>query len=436
MNIASLKIKDLFGLYDYAIDFGQKDSKFTVLTSPNGYGKTTILRMIHCLSVKRLFFLYQLKFQEFLVIFDDGSKLLVSEPVSDAIETKEGDTQTDSRRGLSFIWTVEGKEKCRFDYKPEMIQEAKQNLIGNVRLSRRYGTDFGEFPTDFYIDGEGGEVLNTELARMQKQEQFLLQLATIQTDFIGANRIYRENRRDSVPRMREVLPILQVVRELREMLSNYVGEFQSNFQRLDTKLIDLLLEGAGTEISEGEYEERSSRLKTLIDELNSYGLTNKQSLPAYRKDRSMMLDVYLQQMEEKLAYYKELLPLIRMFDLNVRQKKFANKTIALSPQHGLRVVSDNGDILRADMLSTGEQNQLVLLYDLIFKTPKGSILLIDEPESSLHVAWQNDFVEDMQDIASIKNLQIVVATHSAIIVSNTPVEKVFDLFYMQNSQEA
>ena len=228
-------------------------------------------------------------------------------------------------------------------------------------------------------------------------------------------------------------PILQVVYELRRLLGQKVNDFQGNFQRLDTQLIEMLLDGAGNTIDEDEYFVRAKGLKSLIDELSSFGLTNKQDLPAYRADNSKMLDVYLRQMEEKLDYYHDFLPLVRLFDRNVRQKHFANKTISLSPQHGLRIVSDNGDILSADMLSTGEQNQLVLLYDLIFKTPKGSILLIDEPESSLHVAWQNDFVEDMHVIAKSKNLQIIVATHSAIIVSNTPDEKVFDLFYLQNA---
>ena len=136
-------------------------------------------------------------------------------------------------------------------------------------------------------------------------------------------------------------------------------------------------------------------------------------------------------MEEKLLFYKDLLPLIQLFSKNIDDKRFANKDIRISPQHGLRIESKNGDILRADLLSTGEQNQLVLLYDLFFKTPFGSVLLIDEPESSFHVAWQNDFVNDMQVIAGIKQLQIVIATHSPIIVSNTPDNQVFDLFYLQ-----
>lgn len=435
MKISVLKVKGLFGLYDYEIDFSRKDDDFTVLTSPNGYGKTTLLRVINSLDVKRLYYLYLLKFSELYFRFEDNSELVVREVDKAKEAEKDIDTRKDIRQNLCFSWKRDGVEFCRFDYKADLLQNIKQKVYNTIIASRHFVIDMPDDGQNFFTHGEGGESLNTELAHLQGQEQFLLQLATIQTDFIGANRIYSENRRERGMRMRVELPVLQVVRELRELLSQKVSEFQSNFQRLDSKLIDMLLDGAGNEISESEYQERATRLQTLIEELNMFGLTNKQSLPAYRSENRKMLDVYLRQMEEKLRFYKDLLPLVQLFDKNIRQKHFANKTITLSPQHGLRIVSDNGDILSADMLSTGEQNQIVLLYDLIFKTPKGSILLIDEPEGSLHVAWQNDFVSDMRTIAESKGLQIIVATHSSIVVNNTPDEKVFDLYYLQKAKD-
>lgn len=431
MKISRLIVKGLFGLYNYDIDFSHQGEDFTVLTSPNGYGKTTLLRIINSLHVRRLYYLYSLKFAHVLFLFDDKSQLEAKEMDFAEGGKEDSDTRKNKRRGLVLIWSVNGEEICRFDYRPELIEPAKRSAARKVATSRHYPGDMYEENEEFFVGGDGGEALNTELAQMQKQEQFLLQLATIQTDFIGANRIYATVRRDRSSRMRRELPVLEVVSELREMLTERVFGFQNNFQRLDSKLIDMLLGGKGQEISETEYKARASKLTIVMEELTSYGLTNRQTLPEYQADNAKVLDVYLQQMEDKLRYYDHLLPLVRLFNKNIQQKRFANKTIKLSPQHGLRIESDNGDILSADMLSTGEQNQIVLLYDLIFKTPKGSILLVDEPESSLHVAWQNDFVSDMQTIAKSKELQIVVATHSPIIVSNTPEEKVFDLFYLQ-----
>ena len=432
MKISLLKIKSLFGLYDYSISFTHEGENFTVLTSPNGYGKTTLLRIINSLHVSRLYYLYLLKFENLEIRFDDGSKLFASEGVDTSSLETGTDTIKDVRRGLSFVWYLNNQEICRFDYLPNVLVEAKSIASRRVSSFRHTPFEIEENDTSF-IDGELGQTLNEELARIQGQEQFFLQLATLQTDFIGANRIYNASNTDRYQRYRHLAPVVEIVRELKARLMEAVVDFQNNFQRLDSKLIDKLLEDKGREISEEEYYKRASLLSDKIEELVKYGLTNKQTLPQYNSDnnKASILDVYLDLMEEKLLFYKDLLPLVRLFSKNVNEKHFANKNIRISPQHGLRIESDNGDILRADLLSTGEQNQLVLLYDLIFKTPQGSILLIDEPESSLHVAWQNDFVNDMQEISRVKQLQIVIATHSPIIVSNTPEKQVFDLFYLQ-----
>ena len=431
MKIIRLKVNGLFGLYDYDIDFARHGDDFTILTSPNGYGKTTLLRIINSLDVKRLLFLYTVKFNSLTLWFDDDSKIEAQE-IDDAPEgLKDFDTLKNQRRGLLLTWKSKGAELCRFEYRPEQIREAMHIAYRKLTSGRHFVGDVIEEDIEYYSTGEAGEVLNTVIAQMLDQEQFLLQLATIQTDFIVANRIYKVSRHERIVRQRYDQPILQVVHEMKEMLSRKVMEFQNNFQRLDSRLIDMLLEDKGMEIDEETYNRKAVALNQLIDELTSFGLTNKQNLPVFQPGKGRIMDVYLSLMEEKLSYYEKFLPLVKLFNKNVQQKKFANKTIRLSAQHGIRIESNNGDILSASQLSTGEQNQLVLLYDLIFKTPENSILLIDEPERSLHVAWQNDFVSDMQLIASMKNLQIIVATHSPIIVSNTSDEKVFDLYYLQ-----
>ena len=432
MKITRLKVCGLFGLYDYDIDFARHGDDFTILTSPNGYGKTTLLRIINSLDVKRLLYLYILKYNSLTLWFDDDSEIETHE-IDDAAEgVTDVDTRKNQRRGLLLQWISKGAELCRFEYRPDQIRDAMHIAYRRITSGRHFVSDVIEEDIGYYTTGEAGEALNTVIAQMQDQEQFLLQLATIQTDFIGANRIYTVSCRERASRQRYEQPILQVVYELKEMLTRRVMEFQNNFQRLDSKLIDKLLEDKGSEIDEVTYNQKATALNKLIEELASFGLTNKQNLPVFQSGKGRILDVYLSLMEEKLSYYEKLLPLIKLFNKNVQQKHFANKSIRLSAQHGIRIESDNGDILSASQLSTGEQNQLVLLYDLIFKTPENSILLIDEPESSLHVAWQNDFVSDMQLIASKKNLQIVVATHSPIIVSNTSDEKVFDLYYLQS----
>lgn len=67
-------------------------------------------------------------------------------------------------------------------------------------------------------------------------------------------------------------------------------------------------------------------------------------------------------------------------------------------------------------LSTGEMNILILLYRLIYETTCDSIVLIDEPEISLHVEWQEQISYIIEKIMNKKpGMQIIIASHSPFI---------------------
>ena len=68
------------------------------------------------------------------------------------------------------------------------------------------------------------------------------------------------------------------------------------------------------------------------------------------------------------------------------------------------------------LAALGEQQMLVLAYQLLFETTPGTLLLIDEPEISLHVAWQNRFVEDITEMGRGRDIQFLLATHSPTLI--------------------
>ena len=69
-------------------------------------------------------------------------------------------------------------------------------------------------------------------------------------------------------------------------------------------------------------------------------------------------------------------------------------------------------------LSSGEQEILVLYYKLIFESDV-DLLMIDEPEISLHIAWQKNILKDLKEIVKLNNkLNIIIATHSPQIISD------------------
>ena len=78
MQISRLIIKDLYDNYNYNIDFNSEEKEqITILTGPNGYGKTTILRILNSLNPKSLYYFRIIKFSEIRFFFNDGSKSLI-----------------------------------------------------------------------------------------------------------------------------------------------------------------------------------------------------------------------------------------------------------------------------------------------------------------------------------------------------------------------
>ena len=94
------------------------------------------------------------------------------------------------------------------------------------------------------------------------------------------------------------------------------------------------------------------------------------------------------------------------------------KKMFLSRSDGIIVKTDEGAPLSLSDLSSGEQEILVLFYKLIFESDV-NLLLIDEPEISLHIAWQKELMENLKSVVNLKkNIQVIIATHSPQIISH------------------
>jgi predicted ATPase len=79
-------------------------------------------------------------------------------------------------------------------------------------------------------------------------------------------------------------------------------------------------------------------------------------------------------------------------------------------------LEDGGERLSVDQLSSGERHLLVLFYWLAFETSDVALMMIDEPEISLHVAWQNLFTNTLSKLVGDSGSRFLVATHSPTIV--------------------
>lgn len=76
----------------------------------------------------------------------------------------------------------------------------------------------------------------------------------------------------------------------------------------------------------------------------------------------------------------------------------------------------NKKTLTLNNLSSGEKQLVIIFASLVFglKNGKRGIYIVDEPEASLHLAWQNKFVKSVLSLNN--NIQLIFATHSPEII--------------------
>ncbi len=65
-------------------------------------------------------------------------------------------------------------------------------------------------------------------------------------------------------------------------------------------------------------------------------------------------------------------------------------------------------------LSSGEKQILIIFLIILLKENKPYILMMDEPENSLHSNWQINFIENIRKLN--ENVQIIIATHNPLLM--------------------
>lgn len=68
-------------------------------------------------------------------------------------------------------------------------------------------------------------------------------------------------------------------------------------------------------------------------------------------------------------------------------------------------------------------HQILLLLSLFYARP-ASVLLLDEPDAHLHVILQRQMYERLRSVASKRQCQLIIATHSEVLLESTPPTRV------------
>lgn len=418
MKIRSIKIDNLFEIFNYDISFNNNENVL-IVTGPNGFGKTMLLNIIYNLFNKNFQFFQTLVFEKITILLDDGIIITIS---------KNSDVDS---RVVRFAFTRDNKKIGDFDYTDKIERKFELSIskylpIRRVDINRWIDLSEDRILTTGELLDEYGHLVPEHTRKMIPKITSGVQdiLDSIKVHLIEEQRLFRKVQRYD-KRHREdknktimIETIQKYADELKQLISLNSQESIKRSQELDSSYPNRLI-SQNDKVSEEDYNIRFNELKEIQKKLKRNGLyESKLEVLKYSEADSKALLVYLHDLEIKLGVFDNLLGKLELFTNILNKRRFTYKTIQIDRDQGFYFKTDNGKQLELTQLSSGEQHETVLLFDLIFNTKQNVLVLIDEPEISLHVSWQKEFLNDLLRIIEIQNIQVVIATHSPSIIND------------------
>lgn len=434
MKLVRVEFTKLFGYFDYSIDF---HDTVTILHGLNGCGKTTMLQTINAVFNKEMDTIKSTDLQSVSFFFSTGAIL--------KIDRKKIYLDPEKEKATGIIYLaysiIENGKETVFDsfentdeyqdivkrflkgYRPfpflERINEStwydrkRETKLNLEEVIAEYGTIIFRRYSREYLEDDIPQPVQDILASMD--------VRLIAADRLTvAKRVERQYGEDNIKIERRVNLIAKdLSQKIRDTIQQYAQLSQAKDRTFPLRAIKQSSPLTVDEIKSKMIELESKRKEfvdtgILEEEQDDIGIHDL--LDAITESNRQNLSLYAIDTEEKLNALSSLSSSINLFR-NLIDKNFNNKRIVFNKDYGFRFVAIYSDsTILPQSLSSGEQHELVMFYDLIFNASENTLILIDEPELSLHIKWQLDYVDELLQIISATKFSAVLATHSPQII--------------------
>ncbi|WLF96469.1 AAA family ATPase [Brucella intermedia] len=427
VRLVEFEIFGLFGRYDYKIPLNVTEH-ITAIIAPNGTGKTLCLRLIAALFNQKWASFIEVDFLRVVYTFNNGMTIEArKKPVSG------GDEEQVPRAVTLTVKPLKGKP---ISWTPKLAEDLRAFPV------ERYLPFMNRVGPNKWRDGHTGELMPldavlevyqdmlpehiTESVFGAKPRELISIVSQIDCKLIETQRLLilsdEDYDRYSVSRNKRVtnLAITRKAEKLKEIIAREISAYATLSQSLDRSFPRRVITQAGSS-PEGLVEKLESLDKKRLELMEAGILDKEADSPVEMPEGPLnpaiasVLNVYAEDTGEKLSSLSPLLAKIKLFKKLIDQR-FVTKDVNISKKNGIDVISQ-GFPLSLDKLSSGEQHQLVLFFELLFEIKKNSLILIDEPELSLHVAWQKKFIGDLLSIINLNKFDVILATHSPQLIS-------------------
>lgn len=416
MRIVKISVNKLFGRFDYEIDLTPQTG-ITILTAPNGYGKSTILKILQSFASGEYYYFIQENFYKIELTLSEGAPLVIYKTVEDRVQNQVTFTRANEISKIRDPFEEIGEDAAYFIDKalpflsrigPRIWKHSRSGeILDRVQVISRYGS-------------------HPLLKRNIKQVAWLekireaLRIYSISTHRLKANDTPEAGDENNA------LMVGSIASEIAKLIKSSIRkQFEIGREKeisFPTRIIESLVAG---------YSPTKEAIDTSIATLQSYesrfarlGLlpaSSTQQLSQHSQlddvPTRVVLKTYLDDIAEKFSKLNGVADKLDVFTSSINEL-FAFSSAAPSAEKGIEIRAKDGEKaeLSLSTLSSGEQHLIVIFGKLVFNTEPESMVLIDEPEISFHPEWQEKFLDILERIRNINKFTAIIATHSPIII--------------------
>jgi predicted ATP-dependent endonuclease of OLD family len=379
--IKTLRVAGLNQRFDFDLDFHED---LNILTGKNGSGKTSVLKLIwYIISGNLERIPSEIPVREAELVTDSFTLSLTVSPAG--LE----ETATAPHRRRTRVITGEGSEAVNWSW-----------VIGNVSGSETMA--WNPLIAEHQLND-----LNRKIVEVSGTSVFFPTFRRIEGGFSMNNRKPSPSDDYSTWSMYrlETGSVERALSELSKRLSVARHTFVSSISTND--IADILTKQYA-ELSDKINREHSALSRSIRSEIEKYS-RQRQSNPGGESDAASVLERIRSEVAENSQRQEVILkPLNVLSELVTR----------IFHQKGIQVTSnltlgEASQAIASDILSAGEKQMLSFLAYNAFS--RKSVMMIDEPEISLHVDWQRILFPTL--LSQGTNNQFVTATHSPFIYS-------------------
>ena len=183
-----------------------------------------------------------------------------------------------------------------------------------------------------------------------------------------------------------------------------------------------------TEINFEEIKKAQTNLKkeySFINIVDSYEIKDIPSYIATRISKVANEEENLTMGQVRKKVFAEINGIFEILELDVKLSEISKD------ENSMPIFTDSsGKKFGINELSSGEKQLFLRTLAIKMLEPENSIIMIDEPELSLHPKWQQKIVDVYKKIG--KNNQIILATHSPHILGSVEKENIILLEKNEN----